>query len=239
MKSDNQRVIVHGIPGEGARGKGVCKAIIPLLFCVFLFGIFSGVILPVDAGAPVMFGFAGIFILVLWLAYDFYNGVSSYFKGARGEEIVAVWLAGGLPGGYHVFHDLDMSGSAPIDHLVVGPTGIFVIETKYWSGQVTCDGDSLVVDGMDPTRSPVDQANVEVKALHALLSAKMSNLAAITPIVCFAGNTLESRVEGGALTLNGVGICNVDSLCDFILSGDDELSPVEIERFVKLMEYQI
>jgi len=237
MSIDNQRVIVHGVPGEGARAKGVCKAILPLLVCVFLFGVFSGVLIPMDVSAPVLFGFAGIFIVVLWLAWDFYDGVSSYFKGARGEEIVAVQLVAGLPQGYHVFHDLELSGAAPIDHLVVGPSGVFVIETKFWSGRVTCENNLLMVDGGEPSRSPVEQAGVEVNALHQWFSEKMKDVPAITPVVCFAGNTFEGSVDGSVFKLRGVGVCNVNEICNMILAGNADLSPAEIERIIKLLEY--
>ena len=236
MTDDTQRVVIHGIPGEGARAKGVCKAILPLLFCVFLFGIFSGLLIPYEATSPVVVGFVGVFIIVLWLAWDFYNGVSSYFKGARGEEIVAIKL-GGLPGGYHVFHDLEISGVTPIDHLVIGPSGVFVVETKFWSGRVICRDDLLLVDGMEPTRSPVDQANVEVKALSAWIEKKMNFVPPVTPVVCFAGNTFEGSSDEAVFKISGVGICNVDDLSDLILAGNADLSSAEVERFVKLMEY--
>lgn len=236
MINDNQRVVIHGIPGEGARAKGVCKAILPLLFCIFLFGMFSGLLVPYEVSTLVVVGFVGVFIVVLWLAWDFYNGVYSYFKGARGEEIVAISL-GGLPGGYHVFHDLEISGVTPIDHLVVGPSGVFVVETKFWSGRVICRDDMLLVDGMEPTRSPVEQANVEVKALSAWLEKKMNVVSPVTPVVCFAGNTFDGRSDDAVFKISGVSICNVEELGDLILAGDADFSPAEVERFVKLMEY--
>ena len=237
MIDDTQRVSVHGIPGEGARAKGICKAIFPLIVCVFLFGVFSGLLVPIEAGATVLFGFAGILILVLWLAWDFYDGVSSYFKGARGEEIVAVQLSGGLPAGYHVFHDLELSGVAPIDHLVAGPSGVFVIETKFWSGCVSCRNGLLLVDGEKPSRSPVEQANVEVKALREWFSEKTNDVPPITPVVCFAGNTFEAAADEFPFKLRGVGVCNVNEICRLILAGNANLSPVEIESFIKTLEY--
>ena len=237
LDSTDKKVIVHGIPGEGARARGVCKAVAPLLACVFLFGLLCGIILPVDAGAPVIFGLAGVFILVLWLAYDFYSGVSSYFKGARGEEIVAVWLAAGLPGGYHVFHDIEKAGNVPIDHLVIGPAGIFVIETKFWSGKVICREGVLLVDGEKPTRSPVEQVNVECRALTAFLARMAGDVPAVTPVVCFASGTFEELNDAGGAEIEGALICNVEKLADLILAGEAGISPVEVERLVKLLEY--
>ncbi|MFO7936936.1 MAG: nuclease-related domain-containing protein [Kiritimatiellia bacterium] len=231
------RVEVHGTPGEGARARGICKAIFPLIVCVFLFGVFTGLLIPVEASAPVLFGFAGVFVLVLWLAWDFYDGVSSYFKGARGEEIVAVQLSGGLPAGYHVFHDLELRGVSPIDHLVVGPSGVFVIETKFWSGRVSCSDGMLLVDGGNPSRSPVEQADVEVKALREWFSAKMNDVPPIIPVVCFAGNNFDGSAGEFPFQLRGVGVCNVNDICSFILAGKADLSPVGIESVIKVLEF--
>jgi nuclease-like protein len=43
-----------------------------------------------------------------------------------------------------VFHDLAVPGSpANVDHLVLGPTGVFVIDSKQWSGSVQQGADGL------------------------------------------------------------------------------------------------
>ncbi len=239
MSSEKDRVIEHGIPGDGARFTGVVKGFIPLLLSIFLFGIFSGIVLPIQAGGIVFLGWIAVFAVMLWLAYHSYsNGVASYFKGARGEEIVAAWLAA-LPDGYHVFHDVDLSGAGSLDHLVVGPSGVFVIETKFWSGTVTSDGRALLVDGAQPSRSPVDQVLKEVRALKAFLALKMADVPAVTPVVCFAGNTLVTDQQCGSLMLGEAVVCNVKGLCDLITRGGRVLSAVEIERFVKLWGYEI
>jgi hypothetical protein len=43
-----------------------------------------------------------------------------------------------------VFHDLAVPGSdANVDHLVIGPTGLFVIDSKRWTGHVQQGSDGL------------------------------------------------------------------------------------------------
>jgi hypothetical protein len=236
LEHNGTRVSVHGIPGEGARARGICKAVVPLLASAFVFGLFTGVIIPAEAGNVAVFALAGIFVLTLWLAYDFYSGVSSYFKGARGEEIVAVWLAAGLPGGYHVFHDLERAGSVPIDHLVIGPTGIFVIETKFWSGRVTGRDGELLIDGERPTRSPINQVNAECHALAAFFTDKTGASPDIRAVLCFASGTYCGSGQPLTETVGGASICNVQDLCDLIVSGGTALTGSEVERLAKLME---
>jgi hypothetical protein len=54
--------------------------------------------------------------------------------GIQGEERVAELLAELEPEGYRAIHDLDV-GRGDADHVLVGPTGVFVIETKEWQGR--------------------------------------------------------------------------------------------------------
>ena len=66
--------------------------------------------------------------------------------GARGERRVAGRLREGLPPEYVVVNDLylplDDGTTTQIDHVVVGPTGIFVIETKNYSGWIFANASS-------------------------------------------------------------------------------------------------
>jgi nuclease-like protein len=58
-------------------------------------------------------------------------------RGAQGEQRTARLLAPLERHGYQVFHDLAIPGSAAnVDHLVVGPTGLFVIDSKRYRGHL-------------------------------------------------------------------------------------------------------
>lgn len=74
-----------------------------------------------------------------------------HFGGAIGEEVIAHWLRG-LDASHWVLHDLyirfdtpvtlfgDQVFGAQIDHIVVGPSGVMVIDTKNWSRAYACRG---------------------------------------------------------------------------------------------------
>ena len=71
-------------------------------------------------------------------------------KGEEGERIIASVLESELPNEFHVFNDVRFPGrTANIDHLVVGPSGVFVLDTKNWRGTVgwTEDGKTLLWNG--------------------------------------------------------------------------------------------
>jgi hypothetical protein len=58
-------------------------------------------------------------------------------RGAAGERATAVLLARLAPRRWTVLHDLAVPGSrANIDHLVIGPTGLWVVDTKTLRGHI-------------------------------------------------------------------------------------------------------
>lgn len=79
-----------------------------------------------------------------------------WLRGSAGEAATARLLAG-LPGSrWAVMHDLEVPGSrANIDHLVIGPTGVWVIDTKTRRGQPSRGLRTLRVGGRPLDTAPV------------------------------------------------------------------------------------
>ena len=71
--------------------------------------------------------------MVLWPRYD----PSRWARGAAGELATAALLEH-LPGRqWVVLHDLALPGSrANVDHLVIGPTGVWVVDTKAYRARL-------------------------------------------------------------------------------------------------------
>jgi len=72
-----------------------------------------------------------------------------WFTGALGEREVGALLSR-LPQGWSAFHAVPVgSGDADVDHLVVGPGGVFVINTKHHRGAaLTVYERSVLVNGV-------------------------------------------------------------------------------------------
>jgi hypothetical protein len=207
------------------------RALWPLLLSVFLFGLFVGVALPRVPRGVAGAGLLAVAAFLVWAVRDGLRGLGSFFKGARGEERVALLLAG-LPSAYHVFHDVPCGGAGGIDHAVIGPTGLFVVETKCWAGAVTLEGGEILVDGGAPSRAPIPQARASARALAAFLSERLEAVPACVPVVCFASDTL----AGGAEKAEDTRVCNARSLTGLILSHAGHVTADDIERIVKVME---
>jgi hypothetical protein len=75
-----------------------------------------------------------ILLIGTGLLFYGYNKGKSWNKGIKRESIVAEHL-NQLPKDYFIFNDVKFPGSyGNLDHIVIGPNGIYVIETKNYSG---------------------------------------------------------------------------------------------------------
>ena len=90
-------------------------------------------------------------------------------KGRLGERLVTTLLRD-LPDTYHLLNDVMVPGDGGnIDHVMIGPCGVVVIETKRLAGQIRCDGDRWYVNG-HLRRSISGQVNRGAAALREFLA---------------------------------------------------------------------
>lgn len=122
-------------------------------------------------------------------------------RGRRGERRVSSRLFS-LPSEYHVFNDvhIEVQGrSVQIDHIVASRYGIFVIETKNYTGWIYGnDNSEFWIKNMYGNkyqfRNPLKQNYSHVKSLQALLGVPESKF---IPIVVFLnGATLKCDTIG-------------------------------------------
>lgn len=124
--------------------------------------------------------------------------------GAQGETRTTRSLADGLDNTHYLFNDIVIRHgfkSAQIDHLVIGRTGIFAVETKNWRGVIQGQADdsywwqTKFVDA-PPIRlkSPVIQARRHASVVTMMLKAAGLDWPDVVPIVAFASMKTELRV---------------------------------------------
>jgi nuclease-like protein len=140
-------------------------------------------------------------------------------RGARGERRTARLLRRLTRDGYVVFHDLAVPGSdANLDHLVIGPGGVFVIDSKQWTGSVHQGGDGLVWHNHYPLDRTLATVRWEAKAVSRLLGARSAAL------LCVHG----AHVQGGGVEVKDVAIVSAGRLRE-ALGQDRVLSDGDVE----------
>jgi hypothetical protein len=123
--------------------------------------------------------------------------VKAINRGIDGEKAVGQFLEQFRANGYQVFHDIPGDKAKGekfnIDHVLIGPGGIFTVETKYAQkpskGQciVERDGDSLKVNGREPNRNPIIQAKAQSGHISRILADSTGQKFAVQPIVVYPG----------------------------------------------------
>ncbi len=154
--------------------------------------------------------------------------VTAWRDGAEGEQHTARSLEG-LPDGWVVLHDRRIPGGpANIDHIVVGPPGVFVIETKRWSGTVSIDGATVRVNGR--RRDVVAQVRREAEAVRRLLEDRDRSLL-VRPVICVHDADLpvfRRRVDGIPLVAGG-------GLVGTLVEGPAVLGPEEVTAVAEIL----
>lgn len=219
---------VHGVAGEWARVRGSVIGLWPLGVGIFATGFSLALWVFVRPG----WGAALTALSLVGVIVSLMSGlrhVERFFKGARGEERVAGILRR-LPADYHVFNDF-VVGSEHIDHVVVGPTGVYAVETKFWKGAVTLEDDDILVGGHLPSRSPLKQVMREAKLVREALS-RLGWSGPVTPVIAFAGDNFEARIGeiGEAVLINA---CDLGESFE---RGRQTMTAAELGRLVGLME---
>ncbi len=181
--------------------------VIPIVMCGIAFLAIS-VCQRLGALLPLWLGVVLCVCLVLWAAVKVIiirREVDRWWLGEKGEQYVGQVLEERLsPKGYCVFHDIifrDKRNVFNIDHVVVGPKGVFVIETKAWRKretgrpEIVCRGDRLyeiVRDGrkekqIDLGKDAVCQVQLNAKEIGRQLYLKTRQKYDVTPILVVAG----------------------------------------------------
>jgi hypothetical protein len=209
-KSSTRFAKVYGSPGLGPRTLGPMRVFWPLMPICMAAGWLLHAALPVPHLSTSHAGILFVLLAAVLVAFTRWSAqrLHSFLKGAEGEETVARILSF-LPANCTVFNDLQFDPGGPaFDHIVVAPTGLFVIETKNWSGEITFQNGQVFCNGRQPSRPPLKQVKEEAAALLDHLSSTGCPQAPVYPVLCFVGNP----PQGGLSNVGGVRICTETDL---------------------------
>lgn len=150
-----------------------------------------------------------------------------------GERAVGQYLEGLREKGYRVLHDI-VGDNFNIDHLLIGPKGIFTIETKTMSKpakgkpEIDYDGTQILVNGFKPDRDPVVQAKAQAYWIKELISELTGKTVVVRPTVVYPGWFINQTCKGGR---PNVWVVNPKALSAFIENSVGELSDEDVHSF--------
>ncbi|WP_161949153.1 nuclease-related domain-containing protein [Desulfomicrobium norvegicum] len=154
--------------------------------------------------------------------------ISDADTGAKAEQAVAEALLE-LPDEYYVFHDLEFAGFN-IDHVVLGPNGIFLVETKSQKGNITQENDVLLRNGRKFFKDFLNQCWSQTYSLRDHLGAERLEGLSIKPILCFSRGFVEIRGP-----VRGAQVLNIRYLRPYILSQRGSLPAQTRDQIIPLL----
>jgi len=136
----------------------------------------------------------------------------NFRKGAVGEALIG-YILEGFPDDYRVIHDLT-TPFGNIDHIVVGPSGAYVIDTKNWKGIVSADGNGeLLLNG-----KPTDKQEVRNLSRRIMsIKDKIKVLASVDPYVQGVFAFPSARVDANWGTTGAIHCVRDEQLYDYIV----------------------
>jgi hypothetical protein len=195
---------------------------------------------PADVWMPfmalVIFGLIAVGCTVVALRK--LNQIHKYRRGLLGEQAVAEQLQSLSASGYRVFHDIQKDGKGNIDHAVVGPAGVFAIETKYRTKQpgkagkpdhkAEFDGSKIQFPSGYDAKAP-EQARQNARWLANVLSKATGTPVTVQPIVALPGWYVTLKANSDVKVLSG------KQLSGFITKEPVQLS----EQAIQQISYQL
>mgnify|MGYP003419092272 FL=1 len=136
------------------------------------------------------------FIAVISVGVSIMKGMEALRKikniklGRDGEKIVGQSLEKLRAKGYLVFHDID-TGRGNTDHVLVGPDGVFTIETKTRSKdgdqRISCNGRFIIEGRGISTEKPVIQAKGEAAWFQSFINDRTGLSVRVRPVIIYPG----------------------------------------------------
>lgn len=227
--------------GFGSAGKGARRmakhryftvSIIAAVFLISALFLFFGSHSLAKLGLPVVLIVLGF----VKLGADYLEKRANHLKrrakqadkGAGAEEMVGLALAD-LPEEYRYFNDVDFN-TFNIDHILIGPAGIFLVETKSHKGKVSANGDKLLLNGSVPQKDFLKQTWSQMKHLEGFLFRMTSKEWKVKPILCFTNAFVEVRRP-----VKGIEVVNLRYLKKFLMKQPNFMAAKDIEHLTKIL----
>lgn len=137
--------------------------------------------------------------------------IQQYNLGLDAEMAVGQELNHLMRDGFWVYHDFP-ADEFNIDHVVIGSTGVFAVETKGRPKPIKDDGITgreVFYDGATLTfptwkeRKPAEQAEYQAKWLEKWLSSAVGEQVSVYPVLAIPGWLITRQKQGGVPVING------------------------------------
>jgi hypothetical protein len=113
------------------------------------------------------------------------RSTKAWDAGAAGEQVVAEKLSELVQRGWYVLHDVHWPGrpKSNLDHVLVGPGGVVVVDAKNWTGEVRV-ASGVLWQGRYARTQAVEGALAQCAAVASVMAPPHRRL--VRPLICMA-----------------------------------------------------
>jgi len=174
-------------------------------------------------------------ILILKKLFDFIGvNYQKWDNGNEAERIVGK-MSAKLPKEFKVIKNVILAQRGNIDEVIVGPTGVWVIEVKSHNGKITFDGKKILRNGKPLEKNFLGQAWCEMCEVKNLLKRELRKDLFVQPVICFSGKYAE--VHFGLTPVKGIHIVGLNWFNKLIIEGiGHSLDSADIEAIAEILE---
>ncbi len=174
-------------------------------------------------------------LVLIWAGLRFYRAwpeIKQLRLARQGEMAVGQQLEHLRERGYQVFHDV-LGAGFNLDHVLIGPAGIFTIETKTWSkrpnSRIVFDGETITADGFAPDRNPVVQARAQANWLKQMLAESTGKSFPARPVILYPGWFVEQRDGPAGRSTREMWVLEPKALSAFLDHEPQTLAPEDVK----------
>jgi hypothetical protein len=157
----------------------------------------------------------------------------SWDEGAVGDGTIAEQLSLLVPHGWFLLHDVHWPGrpTASLDHVLVGPGGVVVVNAKNWTGEVRVSAGVLWQGRFARTQS-VEGALAQCAAVTSVMAPPHRRL--VRPLICLAG-----QPDLFAITNADVAVAGAERVVEAVLSLPTLLDLREVAGLYTHLSHQL
>ncbi|MDI6860458.1 MAG: nuclease-related domain-containing protein [Caldisericia bacterium] len=217
--------------------KKMRKRVLKLSFKNFIIGSIIFIVGVILVTQKVSFlkslgGFTMVLSLIYYIFGNFQlNKVDRIDYGYKGEIDVAKVL-NELPKDFKVINDINVEDKFNIDHLVIGPTGVFVIETKNHKGVITNIGDTLLINNRLFEKDIIKQTLDESYYIKDKIKSSLNLNIFVKPVIVFAN----PKAYVKSYEVKGVKTISIRMLKSYLLNQKTKIDSDYIEKIYNLFK---
>jgi hypothetical protein len=154
-------------------------------------------------------------------------------RGLDAERMVAEVLRELLnrAASFYLLHDLPFD-RGDVDHVVIGPTGVFAIETKGHLGAVELAEGGLRINGYQPENEPLRQARRAAGRIGGYLRRFGRPVRRVQPVLCFVNaSLLRAQIVDDVLVTRPGPLCYLISHWDRL----DAILPTDCQQIFRTL----